>query len=52
MEELREAMQEEQMEEFKVKANLLQAILNYLGQRPYVEVEGMIQALLELTKKE
>lgn len=53
MEELREeTIQEQQVEEFKVKGDLLQAILNYLGQRPYVEVEGMIQALLELTKKE
>lgn len=45
-------MEEQQMEEFKVKADLLQAVLNYLSQRPYVEVEGIIQALLELTKKE
>lgn len=45
-------IQEQPIEEFKVKGDLLQAILNYLGQRPYIEVEGMIQALLELTKKE
>lgn len=45
-------MEEQEMKEYKVREDLLQAILNYLGQRPYFEVEGMIQALLELTKKE
>jgi len=49
MDEVRE---ERQVEDFKVNGDLLQAILNYLGQRPYIEVEGMITALLELTKKE
>ncbi len=43
-------MEEREMKEYQVKEDLLQAILNYLGQRPYVEVEGMIQALIELTK--
>ncbi len=42
----------QEMKTYPVKEDLLQAILNYLGQRPYMDVEGMIQALLELTKKE
>ncbi len=45
-------MEEQRVEEHKVREDLLQAILNYLGQRPYFEVEGMIQALLDITKKE
>jgi hypothetical protein len=53
MEEIKEGSREErQVEDFKVNGDLLQGILNYLAQRPYIEVEGMIQALLEITKKE
>ncbi len=42
----------QEMKVYQVKGDLLQAVLNYLSQRPYIEVEGMIQALLELTKEE
>jgi hypothetical protein len=30
---------------FTISANVLQAVLNKLGERPYVEVEGIINAI-------
>jgi len=35
-----------------VRGDLLQAILNYLVQRPYIEVREMVEALLEFSKDE
>lgn len=30
---------------FTISANVIQAVLNKLGERPYVEVEGIINAI-------
>jgi len=33
------------MDEIKLKTNLVNAILQYLGSRPFVEVAGLIQSI-------
>lgn len=33
------------MDEIKLKTDLVNAILNYLGSRPFVEVAGLIQGV-------